>query len=251
MPTLDELLDDLGAEADALDDVLGRLRPAAWDAPTPADGWSVRDQVAHLAHGEHLAALAASDPDGFAVELARLLDDLERVEDEMRTDESTDDLRARWRASVGATIAAVRTVGEDARIAWVTGPMGPASFVTARIMETWAHGRDVADALGVRMAPTARLRHVADLGVRTRRFAFRNRGAEPPSTDVRVELDGLTWGPPDAPDRVTGSLEDFCLVVTQRRHWRDTGLDASGPTAAAWLDIAQCFAGPPTTARRG
>lgn len=251
MPELDALLEDLAAEVDDLDAVLARLSDDKWARPTPAEGWTVSDQVAHLWQGERLAALAATDADAFAAELARLLADLDAVEADTKrlAGAAPGDLRRAWRASVDDTIAAVRRHGDD-RIAWVTGPMRAASFVTARLMETWAHGRDVADAVGARIAPTERLRHVADLGVRTRAFAFRNRGLEAPATDVRVELDGSTWGPVDAPDRVRGSVEDFCLVVTQRRHWRDTALEVSGPTAAAWLDIAQCFAGPPTEARR-
>ena len=51
-------------------------------------------------------------------------------------------------------------------------------MATARLMETFAHGRDVADALGAHArAATARLRHVCHLGVRTRGFAYLINGA--------------------------------------------------------------------------
>jgi len=49
------------------------------------------------------------------------------------------------------------------------------------------------------------------------------------------------------PDRVEGSALDFCLVVTQRRHLDDTKLDVTGDHAREWLQIAQAFAGEPTT----
>jgi uncharacterized protein (TIGR03084 family) len=132
--------------------------------------------------------------------------------------------------------------------------MRPASSVTARLMETWAHGQDVVDTLGVVRRPTARLRHVAHLGVATLGWSFRVRGLPVPEEPVLVELTGphgelWTWGPDDAADRVTGPAEDFCLVVTQRRHRGDTALVATGPVADAWLDVAQAYAGAPGTGR--
>ena len=63
-------------------------------------------------------------------------------------------------------------------------------MATARLMETWAHGQDVADALGVPRAPTDRLRHVAHIGVRTRDFAYLVRDRTPPAEPFRVELAG-------------------------------------------------------------
>jgi uncharacterized protein (TIGR03084 family) len=133
--------------------------------------------------------------------------------------------------------------------------MGVVSLATARLMETWAHGQDVADALGVRRTPTARLRHVAHLGVATFRYSFTATGREAPHVPVRVELtapDGelWTWGVADATDRVTGSALGFCLLVTQRRHRDDTDVKSVGPVATEWLSIAQSFAGPAGSGRQ-
>ena len=132
--------------------------------------------------------------------------------------------------------------------------MGPASSATGRLMETWAHAQDVADTTGERREPTKRLRHVADLGVRTFAFCFRLRGRPVPAVPVRVELDApggehWTWGAAAAEDRVTGTALDFCLVTTQRRNLADTGLQVTGPAAAEWMTIAQAFAGAPTDGR--
>jgi uncharacterized protein (TIGR03084 family) len=134
--------------------------------------------------------------------------------------------------------------------------MSAASSVTARLMETWAHGQDIADALEVTRPATARLRHVAHLGVATMSFSFQAHGQPVPTAPVRVELtapgeDGTTWtwGPPEASDLVRGDALDFCLLVTQRRHRLDTGVRATGPVATAWLEVAQAFAGPPGPGR--
>jgi uncharacterized protein (TIGR03084 family) len=129
------------------------------------------------------------------------------------------------------------------------------SMLTARLMETWAHGQDIADGLGVERVPTDRLRHVAHLGVRTVGFAFAAHGRPAPEVPIRFELRSpggelWRWGPEDAADRVSGPALDFCLLVTQRRHRDDLALTAEGTTARAWLPIAQAFAGPPGEGRK-
>jgi uncharacterized protein (TIGR03084 family) len=132
--------------------------------------------------------------------------------------------------------------------------MSAASMATARLMETWAHGLDVADALGVVRPATARLRSIAHIGVRTRDFAFAINNLAVPTEPFRVELaapdsETWTWGPEDAPQRVTGSAEDFCLLVTQRRPRAELNVTAQGDDASTWLGIAQAFAGPPGPGR--
>jgi len=129
--------------------------------------------------------------------------------------------------------------------------MSPASFATARLMEYWAHGQDVADALGQQRTPTDRLRHICHLGVRTRGFSYAVRGMTPPEKDVYVALTGpsgdeWTWGDAAASDRIEGSAHDFCLVVTQRRHVDSADLTVTGDAAREWMSIAQAFAGGPT-----
>jgi uncharacterized protein (TIGR03084 family) len=133
--------------------------------------------------------------------------------------------------------------------------MSARSFVTARLMETWAHGQDVVDALGAERAPTERLRHVAHIGVGARPFSYAANRREMPDAGIRVELlapsgETWTWGPEGAVDTVRGPALDFCLLVTQRRHRDDVALMVEGSAADEWLDIAQAFAGPPGEGRR-
>ena len=160
-----------------------------------------------------------------------------------------------WRAGRERILRVLRHADPSLRVPWYGPPMAVASFTTARLMETWAHGQDVVDALGARRAPTARLKHIAHIGVRTRGFSYAIRNLPVPEADVRVELDApdgskWTWGSDDAADRVTGPAFDFCLVVTQRRHLDDTAVKGDGPLAQEWLSIAQAFAGGPGEGRQ-
>ena len=156
-----------------------------------------------------------------------------------------------WRANRRLLADAAATLADDSRVIWYGPSMGAKSFLTARLMEVWAHGQDIVDALGLDRPASDRLRHVAQLGVITRNWSYVNRRMDVPEDEVRVELAapsgaGWAWGPEGAPNAVRGSAEDFCLVVTQRRHADDTDLDIGGEAAHDWLLRAQAFAGPPT-----
>ncbi|MBW8485378.1 TIGR03084 family metal-binding protein [Actinomadura parmotrematis] len=255
MPDITSLLADLAAEGDALDALVAPLDAAGWATPTPAPGWTVTHQVSHLewTDRQSLASIegrfddvlieAAADPGGLVEAGAAAGTALPHGE-----------LLARWRAGRAALVTALAGVPDGTKLPWFGPPMGAASMATARIMETFAHGQDVADALGAARPATARLRHVAHIGVRTRDFAHANRGLAPPAEPFRVELaapDGSrwAWGPEDAAQRVAGPALDFCLLVTQRRHRADLALTADGADADRWLDIAQAFAGPPGAGR--
>ncbi len=247
------VIDDLCAESDELDRLVAGLETEQWALPTPAAGWTVAHQIAHLVWTDHSALLAVTDADGFRTLVEGALNAPHTFVDDGAEEyarAAPADLLARWREGRAALEKALREAPAGARFPWYGPPMSAASMATARLMETWAHGQDVADTLGVRRPPTARLRHVAWLGVRTRDFAYGAHGLTPPAEPFRVELtgpDGGTWtyGPEDAPQRVTGPAPDFCLLVTQRAHRADLALTADGPDADRWLDIAQAFAGPP------
>jgi uncharacterized protein (TIGR03084 family) len=253
------LITDLKAETADLDRLLG---PGGWDVPTPADGWAVRDQVAHLAWFDEAAVRALTAPEEFRAEARRALEaglDTDVLVAERRSLPGPE-LLAWFRAARTGLSGALAAADPAARIPWYGPDMGLASFATARIMETWAHGQDVLDGLreagyDVVREPTDRLRHVAEIGVRALPWSFVVHGRPAPDVPVRVELtlpggDRWTAGPADAADLVRGPALDFCLVVTQRRHPDDVDLAVSGPVAGEWIGIAQAFAGPPGTGRR-
>jgi uncharacterized protein (TIGR03084 family) len=249
---------DLRAEVADLRRPLSGLDVEAWDLPTPAEGWSVRDQIGHLAYYDEKALFALRDPEAFTAEVASLaergIDALEREHLARGRACTPGEILDWWSEANAALITAFSDISKDARVVWYGPAMGARSMVTARIMETWAHGQDVRDALGITEIPTGRLRHVCHIAVRARPYAFVANGLTPPAAEVRVELtapDGevWTWGGEAASDRVTGSALGFALLATQRRHRADVDVHASGEAAEQWLDIAQAFAGPPGSGR--
>ncbi|MEU6403108.1 TIGR03084 family metal-binding protein [Streptomyces sp. NPDC046985] len=251
------VFDDLREESDELDRRVAESSAERWTLATPAPGWTVAHQIAHLAWTDRCALLAATDPDGFRALVEKALAAPDSYVDEGAAEGAglpPGELLARWREGRAALDAALRAVPPGARLPWFGPPMSAASMATARLMETWAHGLDVAEALGAVPAPTERLRHIARLGVRTRDFAHLVHGLPAPGEPFRVELRspaGEVWayGPEDAAQRVAGPALDFCLLVTQRAHRADLALTAVGPDADRWLAIAQAFAGPPGAGR--
>jgi len=246
---------DLAAESAVTRALVAGLDEAGWRRPTPAAGWDIADQISHLAYFDEVTVRSAVDPAGFETELAAARDGV-----------NPDAIAARFRDRTGAQLLGwfeearanllntFATLDPRARLPWFGPPMSAASSLTARIMETWAHTQDIADALGVTREPTSRLRHVAHIGVGARAFSYAVHGKTPPAVDIRVELTGpddtvWTWGPAEAENRVTGPALDFCLLVTQRRHRDDLALDIEGPAATEWMSIAQAFAGAAGTGR--
>ncbi|MFD1825414.1 MULTISPECIES: TIGR03084 family metal-binding protein [Mumia] len=250
---LEAVLADLHAESQQLDAIVADLDDAGWATATPAPGWDVAHQIAHL-HWTDSASLAAIEGgEAFATLIKNAVENptgYVDAEADRLAALAPQELLATWRDGRRQLADALRAVPAGEKIAWFGPPMSPASMATARLMETWAHGRDVAEAFGIELPRTARAKHVANLGFRTRAFAYLVRGRDIPSTPVRVELvgtDGETWawGPEDAEDRVTGDGYDFALLATRRRTRDDVDVVAHGAAADEWLDIVQAFAGLP------
>jgi uncharacterized protein (TIGR03084 family) len=244
---------DLAAESAVTRSLVAPLDEAGWHTPTPAAGWDVADQISHLAYFDDVTVQSAVHPEQFKADLAAAY---------ASGGINPDAIAARFRDRTGAQlltwfdtaradlIGTFTRLDPRARLPWFGPAMSAASSLTARIMETWAHTQDIADALGVTREPTGRLRHVAHIGVGARTFSYAVRGMTPPETPIRVELTppsgtgpAWTWGPEEAENRVTGPALDFCLLVAQRRHRDDLALVIEGPAATEWMAIAQAFAG--------
>ncbi len=248
---------DLLDEQADLDAIVSPLDPADWELATPSPGWSIRDQIGHLAYFDRTAATAIVDVERFRAErdeLVRLLDDPAGADEASLAEAramTPSELLEHWRTGRRDLADAAARLEDDTRVEWYGPSMSSKSFLTARLMEAWAHGQDIVDTLGVERAPTDRLRHIAQLGYITRKWTYANRGLEMPEGEVRVELtapsgDTWIWGPESADSSVSGSALDFCLVTSQRRNVSDTDLAVDGHAATDWLAKAQLFAGPAT-----
>jgi uncharacterized protein (TIGR03084 family) len=255
---MDPICNDLQAETDDLVSILAGLTDDQWDLATPADGWSIRDQISHLTFFDHTGTLAATDADAFAASAKALMSsgvggDAGVAEGRAITPAQVLDSFTTARSNM---ISVFRSLDPKTRLPWYGPAMGALSFATARLMETWAHGQDVADTVGIVRTPTDRLRHVAHIGVRARAFAYAINKKPLPEHDVAVQLispsgDNWQWNADAAPTNVvSGSALDFCLMVTQRRHVSDTALVVTGPLAQEWVPIAQAFAGEPGGGRQ-
>lgn len=251
-----DILADLLDEQAALDPIVRALSDADWATPTASPRWTVTDQIAHLTFFDAKAAVAIASPERWDEERNRLFG----AGGDVGVDELTltavrelppGERHAAWVRGRAALEHAANELADDTRVPWYGPSMGAKSFLTARLMECWAHGQDVIDAVGASRPPSDRLRHVAQMGYATRGWTYLNRGESAPPGEVQVRLTGpsgdvWTWGPDDAGARVNGPAEDFCLVVTQRRHLDDVSLVVEGAVAVDWLAKAQAFAGPPT-----
>lgn len=262
-PTAASIRADLIAEQDALDTVVATLEPEHWALATPSPRWNIADQIGHLTFFDWTAAMAITDPDQFSTHLGELVGSMAADADDDAMDNATlgecramspDELLQAWRTNRGVLSEAAAGVADDDRVIWYGPSMGSKSFLTARLMEAWAHGQDIIDTLtqaGVNTPErpaTDRLQHIAQLGYITHKWSYINRQMDAPSVPVRVSLtapSGATWafGPDDAADSVLGDAADFCLVVTQRRHVDDTTLTVRGEAANDWMHKAQAFAG--------
>ena len=251
-----QLCADLQAEYAALAAFGNSLTPAQWRLPTAFHGWSAWDEIAHICLIDEVGALAVTDEAAFAQQ-ATLLRQRRAAGEEISaiaraTYQHLDgpELIQHWTPLYTRLVDALTRLGPKDRLPWFGPSMSARSFATARLMETWAHGQDVYDALRVTRPETPRLQHIAHLGVTTFGWTFQNRGLPVPTPAPHVVLSGpdgatWTWNDPSSNDCVHGTATDLCLVVTQRRHVSDTQLTRSG-SATAWLELAQCFAGPPS-----
>lgn len=258
MTDLHTVLADLTAEGEILDDVLGSLDDNAWRTPTPAPGWTIAHQVAHLCAIFDMAALSAGNPTAFTAMMSRLSADFNANVDAAMSPylaEPPDELLATWRSKVTTSVTNLAAVPPDQTVPWLVRPLPPGILACAGIMELVGHGQDILDALGIEREWTDRIVHLVGFAVLVMDFGYLERGLTPPQKPFRFELSlpsGKLWefGPEDAEQRISGPASDFCLLVLRRRHRADLAIAAQGDEADRWLDIAQAYRGPAGPGRK-
>ena len=248
---MNDLILDLEAEHMSLELVVDPLSAESWRLPTESPGWTVADQISHLQFFDQRATWALNDVDRFVEDRANLLASAPRdLSVELGRSVSSEELLVAWKRERSALLAALRSADPTVRVPWYGPSMSVKSFLTARLMECWAHGFDVATATGVDRPSTDRLRHVAHIGVGARAFSLLINGLEADHRSIRVELvsprgELWTWGDEVSDQRVVGDALDFCRVVTQRSTLALSGLTITGESAVTWMAVAQAFAGAP------
>ena len=231
----------------------------SWQTQTPFFKWSIKDEISHIAYFDRAAYYSATDSKAFQKDMEQMLEgfvdytQMHKKVNSVGGNMSSKELLVWWRINRKLLIDAYSALSPKDRLPWYGPTMSARSSATARLMETWAHGQDIVDALKKERKATKRLRHIAHIGVTTFQWSFNNRKMPVPENPVYVALNSPSgeiweWGPDDAKESVVGDAEDFCLVVTQRRNIADVkSLRIKGENANQWMTIAQAFAGPPET----
>ncbi|MER7015275.1 TIGR03084 family metal-binding protein [Saccharopolyspora sp. NPDC000359] len=240
------------ADAMEVQELLSDLDPSEWATPTPAPGWTIAHQVAHLAATFQRAGLAASDPAAFAEIMEHAHPEFDKeVEAVMRPylELPPSELLHRWHEEMTTASDALAAVPPGEVVQWLVNPLPPAVLASGGMMELFAHGQDIADALGKPIKRTDRIAHLVGFVVHTRPFGYLARGMTPPADDFRFEVTGpsgalWTFGPEDAAQRIEGPALDLCLLAARRRHHADLSLVATGEHAEQWLRLAQAYRGP-------
>ncbi len=240
-------------ESEALHAILADLREADFDCPTRFKQWTINQILSHLHLWNRAAEQVLTDEDA----VVRLVGDfialgnpqlLRDYEQRQLGGLRGVALREAWRAQFISTARSFAAVDPRRRTKWYGPELSARSNITARLMETWAHGQALYDLLALERTDTDRIRSVALLGVNTFDWSFKVRGLPVPEVKPWVDLrlpSGApwTWGDPGASDVIRGSATEFCQVVTQVRNVADTRLQVVGETATRWMGIAQAFAG--------
>ena len=245
---------DLKDQQLEVDHLVSGLEVPAWQTLTPFYGWTIMDQVAHIAFFDHEALLAIEAPDRFKPRAREIMDvlsagkSLKAHTNALLGIDEPGALLDFWRRCRSQLLARLGQMDGKQRLTWYGPDMGCASFATARLMETWAHGQDIFDALGKQRNPGPCLYHIAHLAVAAFAWSFKVKKRAVPEVRPWVRLEGpggeiWEWGDPNSPEGIRGPAQAFCLVTTQRRHVLDTALEWEGKIAGQWLEIAQAFAG--------
>jgi enediyne biosynthesis protein E11 len=253
-----DVITALKATGDDLDRMVADLDHGKWLLPTPSPQWTIKHQIAHLTAIFAMAGLAASDGERFGAMMSRLSGDFNADVDAAMAPHlalEPDALFERWQDTKAKSIAAIAAVPADTMLPWLVNPLPPSVLAAAGLMELFGHGQDVADTLGVKREWDDRLGFLVGFAVRVKDFGYLARGEQPPADEFRFEItapSGQRWdfGPEDATQRISGPAEDFCLLVTRRRHHSDLSLTAEGEVAKRWLEIAQAYRGPAGEGRK-
>ncbi|MEX2520090.1 MAG: TIGR03084 family metal-binding protein [Paracoccaceae bacterium] len=244
-------------ESRVLAALIAPLSDEAMRRRTAFKGWSIDEILRHLHVWNEAALWSLQDPPRFQAyfEMAKphvAAGGMPGFEASFLNDLSGASLKASWTEAAEQLAAAFAGQDPKLRVAWAGPSMSARSSITARQMETWAHGQAIFDLVGVVRQNGDRIQNIVVLGVNTYAWTFACRKQEPPGLMPHLRLvapSGALWtfGAESEAERIEGPAEGFAQVVTQTRNIADVGLTVTGRAATAWMAQAQCFAGRPET----
>lgn len=251
-----KICQDLRAECEALKAILKDISTMQWQQKTPFKDWTIFDQVEHLHFFDQQGIFSIKEPKSFILfakqfmEKATIKSFVELARAELGT-LTPQQLLEKWSNGFNNIVDCLENLSPEQRMPWFGPEMSAISFASARLMETWAHGQSILDALKIQRKNTDRLRYIAELGVKTFSWSFKGKGLSVPEIKPFVELTAPSgeiwrWNDPQSSERLTGSAVGFCQLVTQTRNIADTDLVIQGINTLQWVEIAQCFAGLPS-----
>ena len=240
-----DILSDLVAEQQFLDQSLQRIPIKVWDLKTPNKPWTVRDTISHLADFENLGADSINGGD--RIKEWQNSTDLEALKKQAIKEGRAmrpQDVIEWWRGGRAKVVEPLSHMNGEDRIDWIAGDMSARTFATFRLMETWMHGLDIYSTLGLEVEDTPRIRHIAWLGWKTLPYAFKQAGED--YEPVRVEVIGpgysrWVFGPEDTDQLIKGSASDWSRIVVRRIKPRDTRLKVTGEHAKKALAVARAW----------
>ena len=247
---------DFKTESDALYELLKPLSDENLEQTTQFKNWTLNTVLQHLHYFNYAADLSLKDERG----ILQLLNDLQTSQKTGEslvayTDRQLDGIKGQsllrlWRDYYTGMSDSFREADPNIRVKWAGPDMSVLSSITARLMETWSHGQEVYDLLGVVREDRNHIKNIVVIGNNTFGWTFMNRGEDTPDDKPFLRVYGPTgdmWEFNDHSEdsRIEGSATEFCQVVTQTRNIQDTTQNVVGKTANRWMAVAQCFAGPP------
>ena len=245
---------DFQQESESLADALRNLNDVDFKQKTQFKGWTIEDILGHLHMFNVAADLTLEDGAKFKLFFSR-------IEKEMANGKTLLQSQYPWLNGMsgrilynswieGSSKVAAKYVIADpkTRVKWAGPEMSARSSITARQMETWAHGHEIFDSLGINREEFDRIKNIVFLGVNTFNWSHVVNKQVVPDAMPYLRLTsptGQLWEFGDRNDKemISGDAVGFAQVVTQTRSFYDVNLTAIGPVANHWMNIAQCFAG--------
>ncbi len=240
-----DILSDLVAEQQFLDQSLQRIPIKVWDLPTPNKPWTVRDTIAHLADFEELGASAINGGERVREwQQASDLEAMKKIAIKKGRAMRPQDVIEWWRGGRAKVVEPLSHMNGEDRVPWIAGDMSARTFATFRLMETWMHGLDIYSTLGIEVEDTQRIRHICWLGWKTLPHAFKQAGEhyEP----VRVEVIGpgyakWVYGPEDTDQLIKGSASEWARLVVHRVKPSQVRLQVNGEYAETAIKVAKAY----------